>query len=54
MNEQTVPRHIFKPKRGSEVWKQFHWEVQPWQRNAFISAQISLQLKKTKNKKNKH
>lgn len=48
MNEQTVLWHIFKHKRGSEVWKQFHWEIQAVAEKRFNdSIDYSLQVKKT-------
>lgn len=48
MNEQTVLWHIFKHKRGSEVWKQFHWEIQAVAEKRFNDGiDYSLQVKKT-------
>lgn len=50
MNEQTALWHIFKHKRGSEVWKQFHWEIQAVAEKRFNDRiDYSLRVKKNNN-----
>lgn len=47
MNEQTALWHIFKHKRGSEVWKQFHWEIRAVAEKRFNDRiDYSLRVKK--------
>lgn len=50
MNEQTALWHIFKHKRGSEVWKQFHWEIQAVAEKRFNGRiDYSLRVKNNNN-----
>lgn len=50
MNEQTALWHIFKHKRGSEVWKQFHWEIQAVAEKRFNDRiDYSLRVKNNNN-----